>query len=185
MSKRQLPVVPFVEAARVGGKQKPTAISIMLSDTTSEKGSALGVAQYHHRPNGPMISFHYIVDNAMVYQCVRNNVAAYGNPHNAINILICARPHEQEDLWEDASARPVLHKAASLVADLMLVYNIKPRYLEDKALEKWLRHKWRRRGGLMIRVPGTWPYESFLLDVKSQMLVKDAGLSIPEWRSRT
>lgn len=173
MVKHVLPAIPFVEANRVGGSQKPTAIVLKISSTTSVKGAALGVAQYHHQPRGPMVSFHYIVDNETTYQCVPIQTASYANPHHAISVLICAEPHEDEAMWEDATAKPVLHRAAMLVADLMLTYKIRPRYLRDEVEDKWVKYKWRRRGGLLVRVPGAWPYESFLADVRSQMVLKE------------
>lgn len=173
MPKHVLPAIPFVEADRVGGSQKPTSIILKISSTTSDKGAALGVAQYQHQPRGPMLSFHYIVDNETTYNCVPVNVASYANPHRAISVLICAQPHEDEAMWEDATATPVLHRTADLVADLMLAYKIRPRYLTGEAEEKWFKHRWRHRGGLLVKIPGAWPYESFLLDVRSQMIIKD------------
>lgn len=174
MSRYKAPTVPFVQARNVGGPQKPTAIVLKLSSTTSDRGAALGIASYHHQATAPLQSYHYIVDNETTYRCVRDDVAAYGNLHNAINILICAHPHEQEAMWQDATAKCVMHRAAALVADMMLVHKIKPRYLRGEAEQKWLNHKWRRRGGLIVRVQGDWPYESFLLDVKSQIVIKEA-----------
>lgn len=169
MNHRSLSDITFVEARNVGEKHKPTAIVLKLSSTTSDKGAALGVAQYHHKPFAPHISFHFIVDNAETYRCVPTGLASYGSYHRALSVLICAQPHEEEAMWEDATAKPVLHRSAALVADLMLAYHIRPRYLKGDQIDRWRKHKWRRRGGLIVLVPGAWPYESFMADVKSQL----------------
>lgn len=172
MAKYAEPVVPFVQARHVGVKQKPTAIVLSLSCTTSDKGSALGIANYHHRADAPLKSYHYILDEADTYRCIPGDVAAYGNPYKAINVLICAQPHEYVPLWEDATASKVMQRAADLVADLMLVYKIPKRNLVGEAQKKWFEHRWRRRGGLIVQTIGTWPFESFIEDVKGLTTIK-------------
>lgn len=172
MKNYPIPNVPFVEAAHVGSPQKPTAIVLNLSSTTSERGSALGIASWHHQPSSPNKSYHYIVDEEEVYRCIPHRIASYGNHYRAISVLMCAQPHEVEPLWADASGSRVLHRTASLLADLMLFEGIKSRYLDEEAEKKWLKHRWRRRGGLMIKVPGAWPYKSFLGDIEAQLVIK-------------
>lgn len=169
--------IPFVEAQHVGGKQKPTAIVISLSMTTSEKGAALGIANYQHRFDSPRKSAHYVVDEAVTYCCIPDNVAAYGNPHRTINVQICAQPHEDVPLWENGTAAPVMHRAAVLVADLMVLYKIRPKNLRGSSEERWFKHRWRRRGGLIIKVTGTWPYEVFLDDVKAEIAARKGARS--------
>lgn len=172
MARRAMPRFPFVEARHVGDAQKPTAVVLKLSSTTSEEGAALGIANYHHRPGAPFLSYHYIVDEARVYQCVPDNVSAYSNSYRAINILICAEPQEDVALWHSPTTAPVMHQAAALVADVLLAYKIRPRYLDLDAETRWLEHRWRRRGGIIVRAEGAWPYESFLGDVEAQMVIK-------------
>ena len=75
-------------------------------------------------------------------------------------------------MWEDATAIRVLYRAADLVADLILLHGIRPRYLDVEAERKWFKHRWRSRGGLIVRVLGEWPYESFLKDVEAKMIVR-------------
>ena len=156
----------------MGGHQKPTAIVLSLSSTTSDEGAALGIASNLHKSNAPLNSYHYIVDEAKTYRCIPQDVAAYSSYRNALDILICAQPHEEVAMWEDATATKVMHRTADLVADLMLAYKIRARYLDTEAEQKWVKHKWRRRGGLIVHAIGTWPYQAFLDDVKAQMLVK-------------
>jgi hypothetical protein len=172
MSKHALPVVPFVEARHIGSSQKPTAIVLNLSSTTSDKGAALGIANYHHSVNAPLVSHHYIVDEAETYRCVPDNVAAYQSPYRSLSILICAQPSESISFWESAFPRRVLYRSASLVADLMLTHKIRSRYLDEGLERKWMRHKWSSRGGLIVQVMGKWPYEMFLWDVRRNLEAK-------------
>ena len=170
--KHPVPNVPFVQARNVGGPQRPTAIVLSLSQTTSDEGAALGIASNLHKPNAPLNSYHYIVDEAKTYRCIPGDTAAYSSPRHALDVLICAQPHEKVAMWEDATATLVMHRTADLVADLILAHKIRARYLFHDDEQKWLKHKWRRRGGLIVRAIGTWPYQAFLDDVKAQMTVK-------------
>lgn len=172
MAKYAAPIVPFVEARNVGTSQKPTAIVLSLSSTTSDRGAALGIANYHHSVSAPLVSHHYIVDEAETYRCIPHDVAAYNSPNRSLSVLICAQPHEYEPLWENSSASLVMYRAADLVAELILAHKIQARYLDAEMEEKWKSHKWRRRGGLIVRAIGTWPYEAFLDDVKANIQKK-------------
>jgi hypothetical protein len=172
MARQVVPNYPYVQARNVGTNHRPTAVVVSLSDTTSEKGAALAIAKYHNSPGAPHKSYHYVVDENSIYRCVPLNVAAYGNPNRAISVHICAQPQESLSLWDNGSEARVLHKAATLVADLMLTYRIPARNLVGAAEEKWFNHRWRMRGGLIVRAKGVWPYTSFLDDIKAQMVIK-------------
>lgn len=172
MPRHALPPIPLVEARNIGPKQKPTAIHLTISQTTSDKGAALGVASYLHSFNAPARSHHFVVDEAITYRCVPTSHAAASFPYRSLSVHICAQPHEEWPMWEDATATRVMHRAADLVADLCLTHKIKPRYLDEGGLARWTKHRWRMNGGIMVRVLGTWPYEAFLGDVKSQMVIK-------------
>lgn len=172
MSRYNEPSVPFVQARHVGTSQKPTAIVLKMSSTTSERGAALGIARYHHSLNAPLCSYHYIIDEASIYRCVPAHVAAYGNAYRAINVLMCAQPHDYVPLWEDASASRVMYRTADLIADLMLAHHIRVRNLQDDDFYRWQSHRWRRRGGLIVRPTGAWPHEAFFSDVKSRLAAK-------------
>lgn len=179
MPKFLVPNVPFVQARHTGQHQKPTAITLSLSCTTSDQGSALGIAQYHHKPSSPMKSWHYILDEADTYRCIPPNVSAYGNPYSSIAIHICAEPREHISMWDEPSACKVMHRAADLVADLCLAHKIRPRYISGEAEAKWSkrsRRRSRRRGGIIVRVIGSWPHEAFLGDVRARMLIKTSGM---------
>lgn len=169
MPKHRVPDFPYVEARNVGMPQVPTAIVLRLSGTTSRKGAALGIANYQHGLVAPLESHHFILDEASTYRCIDPGVQAYASPFRAISVLMCAQPHEYEPLWEDATASPVLRRAAELVADLSLAHRIRPVYLDET---RWFKHRWRRRGGLMVRVQGTWPGEAFIDSVQSYRVIK-------------
>ena len=172
MARHAVPNYPYVQARNVGGKQRPTAIVLSLSNTTSDSGSALAIANYHHSTVAPQKSYHYVVDEDNIYRCAPLDVAVYGNPHRGIGVHICAQPHESTPLWEDGSAARVMTRAADLVADLVLAHRIPARNLTGAAEDKWFKHRWRRRGGIIVRVQGAWPYTSFLTDVRAQMAIK-------------
>lgn len=168
MAKYPSPNVPFVEARNVGTLQKPTAIVLSISFTTSEKGAALGIATYHHSSSAPAVSHHYIVDEADTYRCVPDDIAASQNPYKSLSVLLCTQPQSYTPYWDD-SVFKVLDRAADLVADLCLIYKIPVRYLDVELEKKWTHHKWRRRGGIIVRAVGTWPYDSFLAIVQANV----------------
>jgi hypothetical protein len=161
-------MIPFVEARNSGPRQKPTAIVLNLSSTTSDKGAALGIANYHHKPNAPSVSHHYILDESEMYQCVWDNVMAHDNPRHSLSVLICAQPHEYVPLINQGNLSQVMQRASHLIVYLTHKHKIQVRYLDEAAEKKWTRHRWRRNGGLIVRAVGTWPYESFLTNVKIQ-----------------
>lgn len=164
MTKTKPPNVPYVEAHNQGSKQRPTAIVLDMSSTTSDKGAALGIANRLHKTNAPANSYHYMVDEAETYRGVWDNVSAYYAPHRSIDILLCAQPQLHADYWEEdsASARALL-RTAELVAKLSLIHKIPLRYLEAEAAERWHKHKWRMYGGIIVNFPGEWPSGTFLL----------------------
>jgi hypothetical protein len=174
MAKHSPPGVPFVEAYNRGTKHRPTAIILKLSDTTSEKGAALGIANYQHKPNAPLTSHHYVVDEAEIYRCIPDNIGAHSWPHRAIVVLVCAQYKEHLVDWDTSLDVRSLHLAANLVGDLILAHKIKPRYLDYLARLKWEHRRWRRNGGISVQAPGAWPYEAFMIDVESRIKLKSS-----------
>jgi N-acetylmuramoyl-L-alanine amidase len=172
MTKTQPPNVPYVEAQHQGSKQKPTSIRLHLSSTTSDKGAALGIANRLHQTTSPLISYHYIVDEAEIYRCVWDNVAAYSQPWRSLNIMICSEPMSDVQMWSDSPQADVLHRTADLVATLVLTHKIRVRHLDLEAELKWRKRRWRRQGGIALNILGAWPREAFLSDVESQIVLK-------------
>lgn len=170
--RRQVPSVPYVEAQHKGSKQRPTAIVLSLSCTTSDKGAALGLANRFHKLNSPADSYHYFVDEASIFRGLFDNVAAYSSPFRSIDVHLAAQPTQNPLMWLEGDRANVLELAAELVADLMWAYKIKLRYLEGEGQSRWLKRKWRRRGGLILEIPGGWPKDEFLIKVNAYLAGK-------------
>jgi len=168
---RKPPNVPFVGAQHVGGSQRPTAIYITLSETTSDSGSALAIAKYLHGRTAPLKSHHYILDESRTYRCVPDFRQAYGTFHHSVSVHICAQIHEDIPLWTDDELSPAMKRAAKLVAELVLYHKIRLRYVDTdgEAYVKWRRHRWRRRGGIIVNVLGSWPYDLFMDEVHAEL----------------
>lgn len=175
-SKYDLPYMPYVEARFQFGKQKPTAILLRGSFTTSNKGAALGVAQMWHSAPDPWKAGHYTIDEELRFRCVEDHVVAGTQEcadRGGIRIAVCAEPVGREIFWNEKLHGLVLNKAARLVAELTLAHKIPVRYLDEQALAKWHKHPWRKRGGIFIEDPTTgFPYESFLSEVQAQRALK-------------
>lgn len=173
MSRYPRPNYPYVQATHQGSAQKPTAIYVSLSDTTSVTGAAFAIAKHHHSSRSPLVSYHYIVDESKTYKGVHDDRAAYSTPYRAIHVLMCAEPHERAFDWGSRQGeRRVLTRTADLVAQLVLAHDIKPRILTNDEYLAWLDHKWRRRGGIHLHIPGEFPTDRFLLDVRNRMIAK-------------
>jgi len=165
-----MPNYPLVEARNVGEKQRPTAISLKTSFTTSEKKAALGMVNYWHRSSSQLPLAHYVVDEAELYRCVDIRRQVYEAPYRSIAVMLCTEPLDDIRMWDDTARYSVLHKTATLVAQLCLAHKIKPRLLDEAALVKWQKRRSRRRGGVISRITGEFPSERFILDVQSEMI---------------
>ena len=164
------PDAPYVEALHQGGKQKPTAIVLGPSFTHSRDGAALGVAQGWHKSGSFWDAGHYTVDEHKRFRCVRDNVIAGEDQdyRNAIRIAVCAEPVSGVTFWDGEVHGEVLRQAAKLVAELTLVYKIKPVGLNDADLERWKKCRSRRRGGIHMSEVRGFPLELFFDEVYAQ-----------------
>src|SRR6478735_1801399 len=175
MSRYEDPQMPFIEAQHQGKKQKPTAIILSPSFTTSAKGAALGVAMNWHSKSSPHESGHYTVDEVERYRTTSDKRVA-GHWHcsrkGAIRIMICAEPYSAGTFWHDDVHRPVLQKTAELVAELSLVHRIKVVYFTPSSFDRWAERPSRRRGGLLVDAPEGWPWQRFYNDVMAQRALK-------------
>jgi len=156
--------IPLVEAAHQGSKQRPTAIVIRTSWTSSKKGAANAIAQAWHNPNNKLDSCHYVVDEARTIRCVPDKVIAWHTStyynKGAISINVCYDP-------PDIPPSAMIARAAYLTARLCKLYHIPVRVLDEEARIKWLRHKWRIRGGIIINTAGDFPTNEFFTSVES------------------
>jgi N-acetylmuramoyl-L-alanine amidase CwlA len=160
MSSTLTQAIPFIEASNSGRKQRPKSVLIRLSETTSERGAALGIANNWHRNSSLMDSCHYVVDNELVYQCVPHNQIAYSSKFSSqgtISINVCAQPVFDPSFWLDPDYVTVLFRTAELTARLCNEYHIPVRYAD------LMQHRgWFRKGGIILAVKGGWPVERFL-----------------------
>jgi hypothetical protein len=166
MKKFSIPDPPYVQAHHVNSKHRPTAIMLSLSWTTSDQKAALGIAGALHQVNAPVNSYHYMLDEAETYRGVWDNLGAAGTPHGALDVLMCGQPCEDVYGWADPPASRVYQRTVDLVADLVLAYGIKVRYLDEELEARWKKHRWRSRGGILLNVKGAWPHETFLSRVR-------------------
>lgn len=172
MSRHPLPQVPFVEAIHKGKKQRPSAILLRSSFTTSQAGAALGVAKNWHQNHRRIESCHYVVDADKTFRCVWDNLESFHtqgfgeDPRGIVSINVCHDPGRGEPSLK------VLSRVETLVAQLCLSHKIQPRYLEHDSYDKWCRRRWKRNGGIILNVAGEWPYFEF------QQRVNDAILDL-------
>lgn len=170
MSRFQPPVVPFVEARYQGCKQRPKAIFISSSHTTSEHGAALGLSNAWHRALSGLPAPHYVVDEKTIYRCIPDRKESERRPGNgAIHVHLCSQPFDDVSFWDDAEHVRVLDLAEDLVAQLALAYRIPVRLLDVDDTERWINESWRRRKGVTIQVLGEFPTQRFLKNVREQM----------------
>lgn len=168
MAKFPPPNVPFVEARSIGEKQHPSSIVLRASFTPSTKGSALAVAQYWHRASVPTDSCHYVIDSAMVYRCIPDDIAVQSLAFlrkNSIWINLCCYPTERISDWYRAPRVDVLDLAEDLVTQLCKAHRISP-VLRDKIPSGGLFS--RRKSGIIIQIPGEFPSE-FVTRVAQRM----------------
>lgn len=169
MSKFQTPDVPFVESKTHGGKQKPKVISLFPTNTNSNVGAALAVAQNWHRNGHHSWVGHYVVDEQQRFRCVRDNVIARsdGTIKGEIRIAVCAEPTSRTHFWSEDEHGDVLDRSAKLVAELSLAYRIPIKVLGD---EKFSGRtcKVLRPSGVYFYQMNNLPLERFLLEVETQ-----------------
>lgn len=170
--------IPFVEAAHHGGRQRPTAIVLRTSFTTGDNGAALGIANAWHNKNNRVDSCHYVVDEAKVFRCVPDRVMAFPLQStstlykNTISINICHDPPVCPD--ED-----VIYGVGHLVARLCKLHKIKVRIL-DRIVDaneecRWVKHKWRSRGGIILKTVGDFPVDRFLEAIELEQKLLNGG----------
>lgn len=150
--------IPFVEAAHVGGKQRPTAIVLRTSWTTGESGSANGIAQAWHNPYNKLDSCHYVVDAFQTIRCLPDKRESFYTKYplkRVISINVCHNPPSAPD-------EEVVLRVAKLSARLCKLYRIPVRILSKTEEAKWVKHPWRHRGGILLSTVGAFPTNAFL-----------------------
>lgn len=156
--------IPFVEAAHYDGRQRPSAVLLRTSWTTGDKGAANGIAQAWHNPNSRVDSCHYVIDEFQTLRCVPDNIDAYHSTlshKGAVSINVCHNP-------PFAPERVIVCRAAQLTARLCKLYHIPVRILSDAEEAKWVKRKWRSRGGIILKTVGDFPADEFFDSVVSE-----------------
>ena len=122
------PSPPFIRARNQGGRQTPKAIVMHGTVSSDNAGTARNIARWWNGPGSPMSSAHYVVDPKEVIQCVGDHSVAYhcGYNQNSIGVELCDEQAGPASRWEDADSQAILRRAARLVAELCLAYNIEP-----------------------------------------------------------
>lgn len=157
--------IPLVEAAHYGGRQRPTAVLIRTSWTTDNAGAANGIAQAWHSPNNREDSCHYVVDESQTIRCVPDKIQAYSTKSfykGYISINVCHDPPLPPTV-------ATVLRAARLTARLCKLYRIRVRILNDLEEERWIRHSWKSRGGIILKTAGDFPADTFLAYVHKQI----------------
>lgn len=122
------PSPPFIRARNQGGRQTPKAIVMHGTVSSDNAGTARNIARWWNGPTSPMSSAHYVVDPKEVIQCVGDHSIAYHVGYNtgSIGVELCDEQTGPASRWRDADSRAILARAARLVAELCLAYNIEP-----------------------------------------------------------
>lgn len=134
-SRPQPPAPEYLGPARfVGGRQELNPLRrIVIHCTVSpcERGGARNVARYFRDSVTRPSSAHYIVDPGEVVQVVGDHTVAFHAPPNTdtIGVELCDMQGGPIARWEDANHRAMLQRAAELVAELCLAYDVPRRRL--------------------------------------------------------
>ena len=120
------PSPPFIPARYKGGSQTPKAIVIHGTVSSDNPGTARNIANWWASKSSPVTSAHYTVDPREVIQSVGDHTVAYhcGSNSNCIGVELCDEQAGPASRWSDADSTAILKRAARLVAELCLAYNI-------------------------------------------------------------
>lgn len=122
----------YVQAKRHGGggNTPPTRIVIHGTVSPCRAGQARKTADYFRTVTRPA-SAHYVVDPGEVVQCLTDDTIGYHAPPNArsIGVELCDPQSGSGKRWSDADHEAMLVRAAALVRDLAVKYNIPTRRL--------------------------------------------------------
>jgi N-acetylmuramoyl-L-alanine amidase CwlA len=143
-------------------------------------GGARSTALFFSREDNKT-SAHYVVDPAEVIQCVGDHTVAYHCGHNqdSIGIEMCDMPDaKSKKRWDDANHKAMLDRAADLVADLCLAYNIRPWFVSASALKRGV-HGVTTHAEMTAAFhqsthwdPGAWPRVRFMRLVRKKIAAK-------------
>lgn len=125
MTEHPAPSVPMIAARWHGGAQVPRTIVIHGTVSPCAVGGARATAKFFANET-KKTSAHYIVDPAEIIQSVGDHTVAYHCGHNqdSIGIELCDPQAGPGKRWTDEPHTQMLARAATLVAQLCLAYDI-------------------------------------------------------------
>jgi N-acetylmuramoyl-L-alanine amidase CwlA len=160
-----------------GGAQTPRLIVMHSTVTPTGLGNARQVAHYFEH-NPAKTSAHYVVDAGETIQCVGDHTVAYHCGHNqdSIGVEMCDMAGQDLARWHDKAHQAMLARAADLVAQLCLAYDIRPYYVDAGDLLEGRRGiTTHQQMSLAYHQsthtdPGAWPRVKFCRTVRNRML---------------
>lgn len=133
---------PFVQAKhfkKVTNGKRPVRLIVIHSVESPETfNTAENVAKYFQTTERPA-SAHVIVDSDSVVQCVKDNdiaAAAPGANQDGIHIELAGYARQTREQWLDSYGLLMLERAADVVAQYTLKYEIEPKHLLNSELAK-------------------------------------------------
>jgi N-acetyl-anhydromuramyl-L-alanine amidase AmpD len=123
---------PFIGAKHFTpgrNNNKIRLIVVHTMETPENRGRAYQVAQWFAGPSSPQASAHYMVDNAEVFQSVKDTDTAWAVDDFELNQQSISIEHAGEAAqtpadWQDAYSQAELSMSATLAAQLAKEYNI-------------------------------------------------------------
>lgn len=181
MTRYAPPSPPMIRARWHGGKQVPRRIVMHSAVSPCKPGQARATAAYFAGlPATRKASAHYSVDPAEVIQSVPDHVVAYhcGYNQDSLAIEMCEYPAKgllARRRWDDAAHKQLEKRAARLVAELCLAYDIRPYFVGRLGLLLGRRGVTTHRA--MSRAykksshwdPGAWRRRRFMKRVRRQI----------------
>lgn len=181
----EAPSPPYIPAKYQGGHQSVIR-RVVIHGTVSKTycGGALAIARYFQDPDY-VSSAHYVVDPCEEYQCVYDHVVAWhdGTNFESIGIELCDLVGDSEGKplplarWSDDPHTRMLRRAAALVRQLCLAYDIPMRRLTPEQIRRGEKgicgHNDMRLafpGSTSHWDPGQFPWDRFLQLVKGERM---------------
>lgn len=134
------PTPPIIPAKYHGADTNLPVHRIVMHGTVSpcEYGGARNIARYFQDPSY-VSSCHYIVDPGETIQCVDDWTVAYHAPPNehSIGVELCDPQAGPDSRWDDANHQAMLDRAAGLVRQLCLAYEVPMVWLMPGDLAAW------------------------------------------------
>lgn len=186
MTEYKPPAPPYLGPAAhtSDGQNKPIRRIVMHSTVSPcEVGGARKIAAYFRQPSAGG-SAHYVVDPGEVVQVVYDGVIAWHAPPNggSLGVEMCDMPvADSAERWRDRDHRAMLDRAAQLVAQLCLAYDVPLRFVGPIRLRlgwrgvtthNYVSKTWHQSSHWD---PGAWPRREFMRAVRQYARAQRKG----------